>query len=99
MPRKAQEQLQHEAKQMRTLDEMWNIKARNKEKALALSYQERYNELKNQLRNLQNAKKELAKSQPYEVQRLTSIFHYFRLLLDGKKKIKASEKIADNLWK
>ncbi|CAG8811501.1 154_t:CDS:2, partial [Cetraspora pellucida] len=43
---------------------------------------EHYNELKNQLHNLQNAKKELAKSQPYEIQRLTSIFHYFRLLLD-----------------
>ncbi|CAG8778416.1 3058_t:CDS:10 [Gigaspora margarita] len=58
-----------------------------------------YNELKNQLRNLQNAKKELAKSQPYKVQRLTSIFHYFRLLLDAERKISASEKIADNLWK
>ncbi|CAG8811282.1 8835_t:CDS:1, partial [Gigaspora rosea] len=33
-----QEQLQHEAKNMRTLDDMWNIKTRNKEKALALLY-------------------------------------------------------------
>ncbi|CAG8653091.1 5212_t:CDS:2 [Dentiscutata erythropus] len=107
--RKAQEQLQHEAKQMRTLDEMWSIKARDKGKAPALSYREDilaqskrqmqrieecYNELKNQLRSLQNAKKNLAKSQPYEVQRLTSIFHYYRLLLDGEKKISASEKIG-----
>ncbi|KAF0556083.1 hypothetical protein F8M41_016288 [Gigaspora margarita] len=115
--RKAQEQLQHEAKQMRNLDEMWGIKARDKGKApaiSALSYredilaqskrqmqriEERYNELKNQLRSLQNAKNELAKSQPYEVQRLISIFYYFRLLLDGEKKICASEKIANTLWK
>ncbi|CAG8616986.1 16706_t:CDS:2, partial [Cetraspora pellucida] len=99
---------------MRTLDEMWGVKTQDKGKMPILSYREeisaqsqrqmqriedRYNELKNQLRNLQNAKKTLAKSQPYEVQRLTSIFHYFRLLLDGEKKIKASEKIADAIWK
>ncbi|CAG8844301.1 39364_t:CDS:1, partial [Gigaspora margarita] len=35
---KVQEQLQHEAKKMRTLDEIWNIKTQNKEKAPALSY-------------------------------------------------------------
>ncbi|CAG8804948.1 25474_t:CDS:2, partial [Gigaspora margarita] len=67
--RKVQEQLQYEAKQMRNLDEMWGIKAWDKEKALAISallYQECYNELKNQLRSLQNAKNELVKSQPYE---------------------------------
>ncbi|CAG8753191.1 4912_t:CDS:10 [Cetraspora pellucida] len=57
--RKAQKQLQHEAKKMRTLDEMWGVKTRDKGK-------DRYNELKNQLRNLQNAKKTLAKFQPYE---------------------------------
>ncbi|CAG8716278.1 18339_t:CDS:2 [Gigaspora rosea] len=45
--------------------------------------EERYNELRNQLHNLQNIKKELAKSQPYEVQRLTSICQYFRLLLNA----------------
>ncbi|CAG8809184.1 26253_t:CDS:2, partial [Gigaspora rosea] len=61
--------------------------------------EEHYNELKNQLRSLQNAKNELAKSQPYKVQRLTSTFYYFRLLLDGEKKIYALEKIADTLWK
>ncbi|CAG8775391.1 3229_t:CDS:1, partial [Gigaspora rosea] len=55
--------------------------------------EERYNELKNQLRSLQNAKNELAKSQPYEVQRLTSIFHYFRLLLDGEKKYVHQKKL------
>ncbi|CAG8753726.1 16483_t:CDS:2, partial [Racocetra fulgida] len=90
------------AKQMRTLNEMWSIKARDKGKAPALSYredilaqskrqmqriEERYNELKNQLRSLQNAKKNLAKSQPYEV------------ITRGEKKINASEKIADTLWK
>lgn len=99
---------------MKTLDEMWGAKAKSKEKIPTLSYrenisyqsqrqmqriEERYNELRNQLRNLQNVKKELAKSQPYEVQRLTSICQYFRLLMDGEKKIKASEKIADTFWK
>ncbi|CAG8843691.1 41105_t:CDS:2 [Gigaspora margarita] len=80
-----QEQLQHEAKQIRNLDEMWGIKAWDKGKApaiSALSYyedilaqskrqiqriEEHYNELKNQLRSLQNAKNKLAKSQPYKV--------------------------------
>ncbi|CAG8828644.1 13194_t:CDS:2 [Gigaspora margarita] len=121
----AQEQLQYKAKQMQTLDKMWNIKTRGKGKAPALSYREDilaqfllyyedilaqskrqmqqiencYNELKNQLHNLQNAKKELAKSQPYEVQRLISVFHYFRLLLNSEKKIRALEQITDNLWK
>ncbi|CAG8851796.1 8968_t:CDS:2, partial [Racocetra persica] len=47
------EKLQHETKQMQALDELWSI-------------EERYNKLKNQLRNLQNIKNKLAKSQPYE---------------------------------
>ncbi|CAG8834953.1 3324_t:CDS:2 [Gigaspora margarita] len=41
-----------------------------------------YNELKHKLHGLQNAKKEIAKLQPYEVQRLASVCQYFRLLLD-----------------
>ncbi|CAG8779070.1 43412_t:CDS:2 [Gigaspora margarita] len=115
--RKAQKQLQHKAKQMRNLDEIWDIKAQDKGKApaiSALSYcedilaqskrqmqriEECYNELKNQLRSLQNAKNELAKLQSYKVQKLTFIFYYFRLLLDEEKKIYMSEKIADTLWK
>ncbi|CAG8775334.1 10350_t:CDS:2, partial [Gigaspora rosea] len=38
--RKAQEQLQHEAKQMQTLDKMWNLKTRDKGKAPAQLYRE-----------------------------------------------------------
>ncbi|CAG8828388.1 23107_t:CDS:2, partial [Gigaspora margarita] len=49
-----------------------------------------YNKLKNQFQSLQNTKNELAKSQPYKVQ---------RLLLDEEKKICVSEKIADTLRK
>ncbi|CAG8453888.1 9999_t:CDS:2 [Scutellospora calospora] len=89
-----------------------SIKAQDKGKVSALLYcedilaqskrqmqriEEHYNELKNQLQSLQNAKKNLAKSQPYEVQRLISIFHYYRLSLDSEKKISASEKIANTL--
>ncbi|CAG8838208.1 26808_t:CDS:2, partial [Gigaspora margarita] len=51
---------------------------------------------KQQMQRIEN---QLVKSQPYEVQRLTSVFHYFRLLLNGERKIQALEQIADNLWK
>ncbi|CAG8797522.1 14509_t:CDS:2, partial [Gigaspora margarita] len=89
-----QEQLQHKTKQIQTLDEIWNIKTRDKKKTPALAY---YEDIL--LHNLQNVKKELAKSQPYEVQRVTLVFYYFRLLLNGKKKIQALEQIVNNLWK
>ncbi|CAG8779143.1 31673_t:CDS:2, partial [Gigaspora margarita] len=84
LEKKAQEQLQHEAKKINTLDEIWGAKAKSKEKILTLLYcenisyqsqrqmqriEEHYNELRNQLHNLQNIKKRLAKSQPYEIQR------------------------------
>ncbi|CAG8844902.1 45311_t:CDS:2, partial [Gigaspora margarita] len=49
--------------------------------------EEHYNELKNQLRSFQNTKNKLAKSQPYKV------------ITRWRKKICASEKIADTLWK
>ncbi|CAG8601213.1 90_t:CDS:2, partial [Scutellospora calospora] len=115
--RKAQEQLQQEAKQMRTLEEMWGIKICNrKEVPLILYYDEyeecedtiiqsqqlienRYNELKHKLHGLQNAKKEMASLQSYEVQRLTSVCQYFRLLLDSEKKMKASNQVANIFWK
>ncbi|CAG8691771.1 24593_t:CDS:2 [Gigaspora margarita] len=88
----AHEQLQQEAKQMRTLKEMWSIKICNRrEVPLILYYDEheehedtiiqsqqlienRYNKLKHKLHGLQNAKKEIAKLQPYEVQRLASVY-------------------------
>ncbi|CAG8742330.1 11245_t:CDS:2, partial [Gigaspora rosea] len=95
--RKVQEQLQHKAKRMQTLDKMWNLKTRDKGKAPAQSYREDILAQSYREDILAQSKRQMQRIE--NLQRLTSVFHYFRLLLNGEKKIQASEQIADNLWK
>ncbi|CAG8624062.1 18131_t:CDS:2 [Gigaspora rosea] len=103
--KKSRKQLQKEAKNMKTLNEMWDTVARNKKtcttpKESSLLYrenitiqsqrqkqlmEERYNKLKKQFRGLQNTKNQMAKSQPYDVQR--------------EKKMEASKEVAEIFWK
>ncbi|CAG8607093.1 19520_t:CDS:2 [Gigaspora margarita] len=56
------------SKNMKTLNEMWDTQQKQ-------LMEECYNELKKQFHVLQNTKNQMAKSQPYDVQRLSSIFN------------------------
>ncbi|CAG8736523.1 18106_t:CDS:2, partial [Gigaspora rosea] len=66
--RKAQEQLQQEAKQIRTLKEMWSIKICNRKEAPLILHDNEHKEREDTIT------KEMARLQPYEMQRLSSVY-------------------------